>query len=283
MNKHRHFSKTAIAMLLIVLLAGMVTTVAYADRGPKPSAEITIRNAPEEYYIALLAYIGSHTEKKGSPLRMDGPVDYDSVNKFLDGFSYVIGESNHLYEWRSETGVKKGNGEAVVKFSYHAPSEFRVIIIEPDGTVHISDSLKRSAFHATCTYDFATGELTETTQIKEKTRIALREILLCILLTVVIELIVLKIMRFPFTRSNVLSVVVINVITNVLFTGWLQGSNPENFTNLFVQLEVIVFFAELLLYKWFLRDEKGHRYETKSMKYALFANLASAIATFIPL
>ena len=35
MNKHRRFSKTAIAMLLIVLLGGMVTTVACTYRGLK--------------------------------------------------------------------------------------------------------------------------------------------------------------------------------------------------------------------------------------------------------
>ena len=74
---------------------------------------------------------------------------------------------------------------------------------------------------------------------------------------------------------------VINAITNVLFTGWLQGSKQADFTRLFVRGEIVVLFAELFLFALFLRGKDDKRCAPKSLNYAVVANLASAIATFI--
>lgn len=266
-------------LLTVVLLLGAMTHAVRADHGPKPSIDLTVINAPqEEYYIALLEE-GSR-KKENSTLYIDGSVNKESLEAYLENFCY------ESYEYRRETcRYKEGKGDATYEFHYDAPETFRVIVIRFDGTVTVSEPFTREKYHAKCTYDYATGTITE--EVRPKVSFEPEDIpiyLRCYLLTLVIEFVVLWIFRFPFKGVgwNVPAVVGVNLLTNVVFSAFLLNARQNGIWKQIMILECIIAAVEAFIYKRVLVDKSGKKDAKRIILYAIVANALSALTMLIP-
>ena len=100
-----------------------------------------------------------------------------------------------------------------------------------------------------------------------------------VLLTVIIELIVLLLFRYPFSRHNVAEVVFLNILTNISLQLLIF---LDSYLKMLIIWEVIIFVIEGLVYGFSLRNEDGKRHFRKGVLYALVANLLSALSMLIP-
>lgn len=266
-----------ILLLVTVLFTGIMTGIARADRGPKPNITLYVKNYPQgEYYVALLKANSEYAAGKAT-YHMDGPIDDKSVAEYLKNFS----AGGYEY-WDVNCRYKKGSGSGSYDFHYMAPAHFRVIIIELDGTVTVSESHTREYFNSECTLDFATGAITEKGNNARRDTGLYGGFFRNIILTIIIELIVMLVFRYPFSVHNVAEVVFLNLVTNVYLQIELMAcATNDYFKTLFIG-EVIIFVVEGLIYGNDLRDKKDKTHFWKGVLYALAANLLSALSMLIP-
>ena len=268
--------KALILVLVAVLFSGLVTENACADRGPKPQITLTVINYPQgEYYVALLTNMNIFYNAGKATYHMDGVVDDKSVGEYLNSFEDGGYKYNHV-----NGRCQKGSGSGPFDFHYRAPENYRVIIIEPDGTVTVSEAHHRQHFYAFSTLDFATGGITETGHDKKGNDKVFRNMFINLLLTVIIELVVLLLFRYPFSGRNVAEVIFLNIITNIRLQFVLLISN--GYIKSLIIWEVIIFVIEGLVYGFSLRDKDGKKHFRKGVLYALVANLLSALSMLIP-
>ena len=242
-------------------------------------------NAPESYYVALLANWAT-PEERGVPnvnseLKLDD-VNDESVVEYLKGFLY---DGWFYHETPVGDSYYRSNVEDRYIFDYSVPNPFKVIIIDADGEVYISDVLGQEEFNATCVYDMATGTLVENRTNQVLGRISY--VAGCYVITLVVEGIILKLFRYPFTKRNVFSFLFINTVTNIplnhyLVYGSLSGIAAAFFILFFWPLiEVAIMLIEGAFYAYMLRDRDGKNRVTRGFVYSLVANIASATMSFI--
>ena len=273
----RKLQKTLILLLVTVLFTGMAAGIARADRGPKPNITLYVKNYPQgAYYVALLKANSAYAAGKET-FRMDGPIDDKSVAEYLKDFS----AGGYEY-WDVNCRYKKGSGSGSFDFHYMAPAHFRVIIIELDGTVTVSESHSREYFNSECTLDFATGAITEKGNNARSDTGLYGGFFRNIILTVIIEIIVMLVFRYPFSGHNVAEVVFLNLVTNVYLQITLMACMPADYFRTLLIWEVIIFVVEGLIYGNDLRDKKDKTHFLKGVLYALAANLLSALSMLIP-
>lgn len=273
-------------LILLLLLTVMIVPAcillpmkAEADIGPKPSITLTVVNGPEEYYVALLYYSSS----KGNNFHPDDASDITDYELFfrmyeLDGWRVFFNPvGQNMY---------KKNKKGSYYFNYMVPDPFRVLIVTPDKTTYISNILDQTEFNANCTYDVATGELTEQLYPSVLDEISSGKVtvivspwyvIFCYVMTLIIEAIVLKLFGYPFTRRNLICFLVINTITNLSYAIYTVNSvSGWNFFLRCVVFEIGIAFTEAVFYAFMLRDRKGKRNAEKSFTYGITANIVSA-------
>ena len=256
-----------------------------ADMGAKPSIDLTVLNAPESYYVALLTNWAT-PEERGVPnvnskLKLE-EVNDESVVEYLKGFLY---DGWFYHETPVGQSYFRSNAENRYCFDYKVPNPFKVIIIDADGEVYISDVLDQVEFNAECVYDMAAGTLEENRTNQVLGRISY--VAGCYVITLVVEGIILKLFRYPFTKRNVFSFLFINTVTNIplnhyLVYGSLSGIAAAFFILFFWPLiEVAIMLIEGAFYAYMLRDRDGKNRVTRGFVYSLVANIASATMSFI--
>lgn len=154
----------------------------------------------------------------------------------------------------SLTGERQEDGTVVHQFSYYGtPSEYRILIVMPDGSTTVSDILKREAFRQTVTYDFATGEAMNKTSIAGA---YLTQFAITCAGTLVLEGILLWAFGF-FRRENLLPFFVINLVTQIGMTAVtgtaLIYSGSFGAYTAFVLCEVVIIIAEAVACAFWLR------------------------------
>lgn len=272
----QRYRRKVVLLMLAVLLTGCFTHVAMADFGPKPSVDLKVVNAPqEEYYIALLTVNHGSQEKENTPLHLDTPVDESRVKAYLEDFLF-----EGYYYWDVTCRYKKGFGTQTYAFHYRAPEDFRVIVIRLDGTVAVSEKHHRENFKAICTYDFVTGTITEEAPAKSETG---GVYFWCFILTLLNELVVLWMFRFPLTGGhlNTLIVIGVNLLTNLPFSIYLMNANPGNLVIVVIILECVITAVECLIYSVALVNKEGKKDCKRSIAYGVVANLLSALTMLI--
>lgn len=266
-------------LLLLCLLLPLVINVALADHGPKPSITVNVKNGPEAYYIGLLhnTEAGDRwlTSLRESPEvtkneALKKLVDYEDYNWKLHippvGDSYFLSTATGSY-----------------LFDYSVPSFFRVILVEFDGTVHVSNPIEKKGYNAVFDYDVTTGDITE--DYTESNRHYAINALLCYFITLFFEGILLLLFDFG-QKKNWLHFLFINTLTQVLLNGFLvysdwHGASTLDLLSLFLCLELAIFVIEAGYYALFLRTQTGDKKPSKSVKYAIAANLTSMVCGFI--
>ena len=167
-------------------------------------------------------------------------------------------------------------------FSYQVPDPFRVIVIGADGNVYLSNELNQEEYNSKCTYDVAAGTLTEEIDkfkgIKKAGFVAL-----CLIVTLISELIILILFRYPLTKENLLCFVIINAITNLSLNIWLMYSSDSSGSGGFAFLIAIFFIEPLIIvvesffYAYVLKDAEGKKRPLKSFIYGVTANIFSIL------
>ena len=270
--------KLVLLLLIVFSVVNICASDVRADMGAKPSVTIHVENAPQDFYLALLYLDEKYGTDKNSELKLD-TVDDESVKAYLEDFEY-----NHWKFSKSPVGIniyeKQTDGEYY--FGYSIPDRFRVILISQDGTVYLSEDLDPKEFDADVTYDVSAGTLTE--HIEDRTLRHILYVAACFILTLAFELLVLLIFGYPFTKRNIISFVVINMITNIPFNTMLintRASIPAIL--LWILAEIVIMLIESIFYLIVLRDADGNPRRGKSFAYGVVANIVSAVLGLVVL
>ncbi|MBO6166369.1 MAG: hypothetical protein J6O17_08400 [Eubacterium sp.] len=267
----KRINKTILLLLLTMMVISIFPTQVHADMGPKPSIKLTVVNAPEDYYIALLAD-EFERDMPESELQIDS-VTEDSVREYLKNFYY-----NGWYFFESPVGrnVYKKNVEGVYLFDYMVPNPFRVIIISTDGTITISKEIHIEEYNSEVTYDFSADTLTEKNKGKGYGK-RIFWIIVCYILTLIFEYIILKIFRYPKNKRNLICFFVTNTITQIALNTFVAVFWNAGLAMFIVSIwiEIFIIAIEAIVYAFNLVDMYDDRHPARGIAYSIAANLFS--------
>jgi len=284
--------------LCALLLLGSMILPAFADTGPKPSVNITLKNLPAEAcYVTLLSTVpstGPHSSvwrvnEAGERVRnydYGSPYEYvpEGERHIYDAFlAYEEADPDRLYFLQTYGLAEDGT----YRWGYYPPAEFKVLLYFPEtGAFAVTDELcERYAFDSYFTIDLAGVELVrgETASLKAvKSYDYTWELLsLCarVVVTVALELAVAWLFRLRSKRA--LAVILpVNLVTQIALNAalnwraYVSGHGYIFFPYLLMELGVLV--VEIAAY-WRLlpRDEAGKRPAKLACRYAFAANLIS--------
>ena len=261
-------------MLFIMLIISIIVipTNVFADEGPKPSIDVTVKNLKTSNYILdLFVYDKEKAEKD------EGPAVWGSIGLTDD-------EINQLYKLNYEGWISastragkiifsdcKGNDEYHNQFGYFGtPEVYKIVIINKDtGEVKISKKIVRKEFNSEVTVDYNNMKVVETNINIVKTLIITA---ISLILTIAIELGI----ALLFKTKNYVTIAITNLISNVLLQALLLIF-VSNYTLVFIIGEILVIGAELLIYLLRLKNIS----KAKTTIYTLVANLATILVTFL--
>ena len=247
--------------LLIVLLLLVLPITVFADTGPKPSINITLQNmTSSNYKIDLLSDFSNNKDNIDEIVEYYREYKDEPIYKYHEGNMYATALRNFLLH-----GSIEGNKEKSHTFTYFGvPNEFKVIIQMPDGSIKVSELLKKKAFDYDITIDVNDMKL-----VSENKDINKANYIKLLFLTVIIELVI----ALLFKTKKYYIIIATNIITNSL----LQFAMFKNSgIILFLILEAIIFISEYFIYLRYLDMDKK-----KLLIYTLVANLITMLITFI--
>jgi len=272
--------KKALRTLIVsVMLMCLFSVTAFADMAPKPKITIKLENAPEcVYYMDLLTpENASWPVTKEPDEEIKEKYDADMVARIFrmsgDGWYPAVSIKNSLTwgELLSEDGVHT--------FSYHPPSEFRIIIVTEDGNVSISEKIDRKTFRTTLTLDYSTMSYSR----RPVWQVYPAQFISSFVPTIIIEFIVLLAFGLK-SRNNIKYFLIANFTTQLVLNIMLATMMIQDGWGAFlfgrillIGPEILIAMAEGFFYrKKFTGCERQWRF-----KYGIWANAASAAATLI--
>ena len=259
---------------LFALIASFAISVS-ADT--LPCIMVCVENAPEDnYYIALL-----FGENVFDELPDEGPDSFEpdeqTIEEYLEAFNY-----NGL-NWcrdRSPGGVSFFSSNEYDRYYFYVyPEQFRVILVSESGSVLISSGWKYNNSDAenrdcSVTLDCSTGTLTECKDDYSATSVSQRilRVLYFLVSTLVLEWIIFKLFSYPTTKHNIISFVVINVLTNIpqIYLSRLGLDLGAVITGFVVEIFIVIIEAG-----WFyvmLPDKDGNSSVGRSIGFSITAN-----------
>lgn len=163
MKRRRFYLTLCLIILSIVSLKN--TTAAYAIPADVNTLEITVLNAPDEYFLSLLDksnaldYVKDYNETIDNTVIAEEPwvkmyfaaKEYMDAERFRFFSPYSAGAVNVDY-----FGTDLGNGERKHTFTCYRgdqfPNDFKIILVASDGTIRESNQLiSRGLSVHTCT------------------------------------------------------------------------------------------------------------------------------------
>ena len=281
--------------LLALNLAFILSVPVHADMGPKPSVSVEVRNAPnQKYCIGLLTTEErrANEEEKSKEaeadlkeLLMQRIMEYD-----VDGWTIAYSRHGMRYAYYSEDVISGSTLEqvpegteskCVYSFTYYAPSNFKVILVTEDGTVHVSNEVTTTRFSAKCVYDLTTGELSEDEEgYRREDGVFLAQSLVCVAGTLVVEGLILFVFGLYQVR-NLPIFLIANLLTQAFMhiDNWFyrMRNGYGGMAGLFrlVQKEFYIVIVECILYAIFMKQKDGKKWIC--VVYALVANILSAL------
>ena len=247
--------------LLFLLLILLLPISASADTGPKPSITIKLKNMnTTNYKIDLLSDFSDKKEYIDDIVDHYSEYKNEPIYKFHEGNMYATTLRNFLLH-----GSIEGNKNKSHTFTYFGvPNEFKVIIQMPDGTIKVSELLKKKAFDYNVTLDVNDMKL-----VSENKDINIFNYFKLLLITVIIELLI----ALLFKTKKYYVIIVTNIITNTL----LQFAMFKNSSILlFIMFEIIIFISEYFIYLRYIDIDKKNL-----LTYTLLANIITMLITFI--
>ena len=256
--------------------------------GAKPSITLKVVNGPDDYYVALLKKWRGVEGQENSELKLE-EVNDANVQEYLttfvnNGWTCAVlpfNEEPQLGTDDHHEDYYRVNETGEYYFSYSVPDPFKVIVIGADGNVYLSNELNQEEYNSKCTYDVAAGTLTEEIDkfkgIKKAGFVAL-----CLIVTLISELIILMLFRYPLSKANLICFVIINTITNLPLNTWLVAyiDGPGLGIGFIVAvyfLEPLIIVIESIFFACVLKDADGKKHPIKSVIYGVVANIFSAV------
>ena len=139
------------AAVLLLVLTVLLTTVVFADSGPKPQMAVRVVHAPQEaYYLDLLdegTYTGAYeTDETG----LDPALLQAFRAAIPSGWHGCISQgSTRAPIWGDLTGQAGENGEMLHTFRYvGVPQTYRILMVTQSGEVFLSDVLQRDTLQS---------------------------------------------------------------------------------------------------------------------------------------
>ncbi len=205
MNRFR--PQNVILLFMVSLL--IVPLIAYGDVGPKPSLEINVIGMDtHEYWLDLLIQDGSGDSwldiSDEERLKVEKLETYEDK----DGYKPALLLGTGAPMWGGLTGEKQDDGSYRHYFGYiGVPDEFKIAILKKDGTLIVSDIVKKTQFQSYMEYDLTDVNLTGSDKIgvgKVKEQIpwgfSVVGFIVRLLLTLVLEIGIA--LLFGFTLKN---------------------------------------------------------------------------------
>ena len=269
--KNRFLCQGILAIALVIYFVFVYQSDVHADVGAKPSITLTVTGATEDYYVALLSN-RSEVNGENSALVLEH-VNETSVEAYLENF-----RNDGWYFFQSPVGknIQRSNTTNQYHFSYMVPNPFRVIVIGSDGSVYLSEELGQKEYNADCTYDIATGSLTEQRTGKVLERFLYT--MVCLVFTLILELAIFRTYKYPFSKRNICCVLLINILTNVPYNYLvLYKLTGLGIMVTWIWAEILIALMEGLFYSFTLRDREGNIIPGRNFRYAVAANAFSAV------
>lgn len=276
-------------ILAFGLSLSMPLTVS-ADMGPKPNVTIKIRNMPEQQFVlALLTKDGEHEDKRDS-FKEEAGDPYASMNRKIydydvDGWRLALGPGSDPFVVNSgHDGLTKSCLGGKARFSYYAPSYFKVMLVTEDGSQYVSNEITTTRFSAECIYDPVTGELVENAEayLERDKQDYFGMARLYLAGTLMVEGLLLILFGLSQAR-NLPFFFLGNILTQVYMhlDGWFyevrHGSGGMAGTIHYIIKEILIIAVECLLYALFMKQKDGKK--MRIILYAIIANLVSMVTS----
>lgn len=275
--------KTIFGLLLVLgLLLPVLMNVAKADFGQKPSITIKVKNAPDNYYIALLKHSRYNESVKDRTINTSGSKLDEWERKALRTISDYNEDGWILYEPRHGVGkyYEESNSKGFYQFGNRYLSPFRVIIVTSDGEVFVSKDVEKVRYTAVFDYDVSTGEIREL--IKDSRKLYAMGAVAGYILTLILE----GLLLFPYglasKKSNWFHCILVNTVTQIMLNLYLVNTVSEHMTKgiafiHFFFIELVIFIIEAVYYGITLYKKDDTRAGRTAVGYAFIANLASLV------
>lgn len=288
--------KRMFQLLCALLLLGSMILPAFADTGPKPSVNITLKNLPAEpCYVTLLSTVpstGPHSSiwkrnEAGERVRNHN-IGYDFYGAdwerpVYDGFlAYEMSDPDELYFLQTFGLAENGS----YRWGYYPPREFKVLLFFPEmGIFAVTDELcERYAFDSYFTIDLdgvelVPGETARLDAVKsydytwEYLSLAAR-----VVITIALELAVAWFFRLR-TKRALAVILPVNLITQLALNAGLNWRAYMRGTGqiflFYLLMELAVLAVEIVAYWLFLPRQEGGSRKNQACNYAAAANLVS--------
>lgn len=257
--------KIAIIFLLIILI---LTQISIADMGAKPSITIKLKNMNTTNYLIDLLVYDENGQAYDSPMYCNdrqNPTDTQIRKLYKINDKGWISEGTRWDNYLLMTDII-GNSNYEHHFGYFGtPDTYKIIIMYDSGEIKISDTIHRTEFTSYVTLDV--NHMRSSSQLNFYSVI---KILVCMIITILVEWIVAYILRKKLKFKNV---IIVNMISQIFLQLLLILIKIPYLVN-FIILEVLIIPMEYFLYRK-LNDK-----EEKLVIYVIIANFITALLTF---
>lgn len=255
-----------ISTVFIILLMAF-SNISNADMGPKPSITVKLKNMNTNNYIIDLFVFDEDGSKYNDKADYNGSGLTHEEIEILHSLNYD-GWISEGTRWNSYLLFAECAGNELNKhtFSYFGtPETYRVFVWNKNtGEMKLSNILNRTDYTSIISMDIDEMTIQRTSSIK----LIIYTILKAELLTLIIEIVVALIMKFKHFKI----IILVNLCTNFILQILLMIL-PIPYYIAFGILELLVIFAEYMIYKKFIKDESNK----KIIAYTIIGNLMSGI------
>ena len=244
--------KRILTLAVTLLFAALLPTAAFADMGPKPSVRISIEGL--DPYTACYGTLLSEKPSTGPATAYDGTNQYLGMNDEAIWRAFVDYSDPDGYNFLQELWLCSENGR--LDWTYFAPEDFKVLLYFPQTGEFVSGGIERAyAYDSYYTASFTDGGIA-LERSYDYTDEAVGFAVRCVL-TIAIEL-AMAYFAFRLREKRQVAVVAavnaatqgaLNLALNLIayFCGGMAAMLR------FFWLELLVFAAEGVLYRLFLR------------------------------
>ena len=282
------------AFVCALLTSLALTTVAFADFGPKPQLTVRVENAPQElYYLDLLAEGDWDAEDTDSDDGIER--SYYGKEDTLDPDLLALLRENVPEGWHAcvaqgTTGAPiygelyaestDASGNDLHIFAYHGvPSTYRIILVTQSGKVWVSEALERRVLQSSVTVHWADDTENTTVTVPSTVTGYLLQFLATLVPTLLIEGILLLLFQYSWKR-NWKTFLLVNVLTQGLLAVASSSVTAHSGVSawylfcFFLPAELVVMLVEVFLYSG--RGLLTGHSKGRAALYAVTANFASA-------
>ena len=283
------------ALVCALLMSLVLTTLAFADSGPKPQLTVRVENAPQElYYLDLLAEGDWDAEGEDSNDGIER--SYYGKEDTLDPDLLALLRENVPEGWHAcvaqgTTGAPiygelyaestDASGNDLHIFAYHGvPSTYRIILVTQSGKVWLSDTLERRVLQSSVTVHWADDTENTTVTVPSIVTGYLLQFLATLVPTLLIEGILLLLFQYSW-KQNWKAFLLVNVLTQGLLAVASSSVTAHSGVSawylfcFFLPAEFVVMLVEVFLYSG--RGLLTGHSKGRAALYAVTANFASAV------